>query len=190
MEKNALRHEIKQRLVQMSKEDRIAKSKQICERIIEADIFRRATVVMMYLSMPHEVDTTPLILSAWQQGKTVAVPKVSWEQHHMIPVEITSLETGLKTERMGLRTPTNGTPLPFDEIDLVIAPGLGFDKNGNRLGRGGAFYDNFFKHKKISAARWAIAFSEQICDEIPHDDNDVPIDAVVTENEIIICKKN
>ena len=190
MEKSALRHEIKQRLVQMSKEDRIAKSKQICERIIDAPVFRKATVVMMYLSMPHEVDTTLLILSAWQQGKTVAVPKVSWQQRHMLPVELTSLETGLKTEQMGLRTPTNAIPIPFDQIDLIITPGLGFDKNGNRLGRGGAFYDNFFKHEKITAARWAVAFSGQIYDEIPNDDSDVPIDAVVTENEIIICKKN
>jgi len=190
MEKSALRHELKKRLVQMSREDRVAKSKQICGWVINSDIFQSASVVMMFLSLPHEVDTTPLILSAWQQGKTVAVPKISWEQRHMIPVEITSLETGLKTESMGLRTPTNGVPVPFDEIDLVITPGLGFDKNGNRLGRGGAFYDNFFKHKKITAARWAVAFSQQVCDEIPHDDSDIPIDAVVTENEIIICKKN
>jgi len=187
MEKSALRHELKKRLVQMSREDRVAKSKQICGWVINSDIFQSASVVMMFLSLPHEVDTTPLILSAWQQGKTVAVPKISWEQRHMIPVEITSLETGLKTESMGLRTPTNGVPVPFDEIDLVITPGLGFDKNGNRLGRGGAFYDNFFKHKKITAARWAVAFSQQVCDEIPHDDSDIPIDAVVTENEIIIC---
>jgi 5-formyltetrahydrofolate cyclo-ligase len=190
MEKSALRHEIKQRLIQMSKEDRIGKSKQICEQITDSDVFCKASVVMMFLSLPHEVETIPLILSAWQQGKTVAVPKVSWEQRHMIPVELTSLETGLKTEQMGLKTPTNGVPVPFDQIDLVITPGLGFDKHGNRLGRGGAFYDNFFKHGEITAARWALAFSQQICVEIPHDDNDVPIDAVVTENEIIICKKN
>jgi 5-formyltetrahydrofolate cyclo-ligase len=190
MEKNALRHELKQLLVRMSKEDRVAQSKQICQRITDSDVFRDASVVMVYLSMPHEVDTTLLILKAWQQGKTVAVPKVSWQQRHMIPVELTSLETGLKTEKMGLRTPTNGVPVPFDEIDLVVTPGLGFDKKGNRLGRGGAFYDNFFKHGKINAARWAVAFSPQMCDEIPHDDNDIPIDAVVTENELIVCETN
>ena len=108
----------------------------------------------------------------------------------MIPVEITSLDTGLKEDRCGLRNPINGAPVPFGEIDLVITPGLGFDENGNRLGRGGAFYDNFFKHKNITATRWAVAFSVQVCDEIPHDDSDVPIDAVVTENEILICEKN
>ena len=190
MDKSALRHEIKQRLVQMSKEDRIAQSKQICERIIDSDVFGKASVVMTYLSMPHEVDTTPVILHAWQQGKTVVIPKVSWQHRHMIPVEITSLDTGLKEDQRGLRNPINGVPVPFDEIDLVITPGLGFDKKGNRLGRGGAFYDNFFKHEKITAALWAVAFSRQVCDEIPHDDDDVPVDAVVTENELIICKKN
>ena len=188
MDKDALRHEIKERLAQMSREDRIAKSKQICRQIIETDTFQKASVVMMFLSLPHEVDTTPMILHAWQQGKTVAVPKVSWEQRHMIPVELTSLETGLKTEKMGIRTPANSVPVPFDEIDLVITPGLGFDRSGNRLGRGGAFYDNFFANHKITAARWGIAYSEQLYDEIPHDENDARIDAVVTEDEIIICK--
>ena len=188
MDKDALRHELKQRLVQISTEDRIAKSKQICWQIVDSETFRNASVVMMFLSLPHEVDTTPMILHAWQQGKTVAVPKVSWEQRHMIPVEITSLETGLKTDKLGLRNPTNGMPVPFEEIDLVITPGLGFDRSGNRLGRGGSYYDNFFLNNRISAARWGIAFSQQMCDEIPHDENDVPVDAVVTEDEMIICK--
>ena len=190
MEKSALRHEIKQRLVQMSDEDRILHSRQICEQIINSDVFRKASVVMVYLSLPHEVDTTLLILHAWQQGKTVAVPKISWQQRHMIPVELTSLETGLKEDHRGLRNPINGVPVPFEEIDLVVTPGLGFDGNGNRLGRGGAFYDNFFKHEIITAARWAVAFSRQVCEEVPHDDSDMPIDAVVTEDEIIVCKKD
>ncbi len=190
MDKSALRHELKKRLVKISPEDRIARSKRICRQVIETDTFGNASVVMMFLSLPHEVDTTPMILYAWQQGKTVAVPKVSWEQRHMIPVELTSLETGLKTDTAGLRNPTNGTPVPFEEIDLVIMPGLGFDRNGNRLGRGGSFYDNFFIHNEITAARWGTAFSEQICDEVPHDDQDVPVDAVVTEDEFIICQKH
>lgn len=190
MDKSALRHELKKRLVQMSKEERITKSKQICGWIIDSDVFQDASVVMMFLSMPHEVDTTPLILSAWQQGKTVAIPKISWEQRHMIPVELTSLETGLKANGHGLKNPTNGVPVPFEEIGMVITPGLGFDKTGNRLGRGGGYYDKFFAHHKVTAVRWAVAFSQQVCDEVPHDSNDVLIDAVVTENGIIICEKN
>ena len=187
MDKGALRHELKAKLVQMSRTDRVKKSKMICEHVIGSDVFHEASVVMAFLSLPHEVETTPIILTAWQQGKTVAVPKVSWEQRHMIPVELSSLETGLEADDKGLRNPTNGNPVPFDEIDLVITPGLGFDKEGNRLGRGGAYYDRFFSSHKTSAARWAVAFSEQMCDAVPHDNDDVPVNAVVTEQGILIC---
>lgn len=185
MDKVALRHDIKARLMAMDAKNRVEKSKAICRHIIETETFQRAAVVMAYLSLPHEVDTTPLILQAWQQGKTVAVPKVSWEQRHMIPVEIKSLETGLHTDDRGVRNPTNGTPVPFDDIDLVIAPGLGFDRLGNRLGRGGAYYDRFFAGGKITATRWGVAFGEQLCGEIPHDEKDVVMHAVVTEAGII-----
>lgn len=188
MDKSTFRHELKERLMRMSKEDRIAKSKKICGHLIKSDMFRQATVIMTYLSLPHEVDTTALILTAWQQGKTVAVPKVSWQQRHMIPVEIKSLETDLQTDDHGLRNPTGGSPVPFDEINLVITPGLGYDKEGNRLGRGGSYYDNFFTQNKITAKRWGVAFGEQLCDEIPHDEKDVPVHAVVTEDGIVMCE--
>lgn len=185
MDKAALRHEIKGRLTAMSATARIAKSKAICRQIVESEQFHRAGVVMAFLSLPHEVDTTLLILHAWQQGKTVAVPKISWEQRHMIPVEITSLETGLHTDHMGLRNPVNGNPIPFQDINLVITPGLGFDRSGNRLGRGRAYYDRFFAGDKITAARWGVSFTEQLCETIPHDATDIAMHAVVTEEEII-----
>ena len=187
MDKIALRHEIKTKLMQMSGDDRVKKSKQICEHVVGSDVFRQSTVVMAFLSLPHEVDTTPLILHAWQAGKTVAVPKVSWEQRHMIPVEINSLEAGLKADDRGLRNPINGTPVTFEEIDLILTPGLGFDEEGNRLGRGGAYYDRFFAAHQLSAVRWGLAFSEQLCPAVPHNDSDIPVDAVVTEQGILIC---
>ena len=190
MDKSTLRQKLKKELVQMSRDDRAKKSRMICDYVIGSDEFRQAVVVMAFLSLPHEVDTTPIILTAWQQGKTVAVPRISWEQRHMIPVEITSLETGLKADDKGLRNPTNGNPVSFEEIDLILTPGLGFDKEGNRLGRGGAYYDRFFASNKVSAARWGIAFSVQMCQAIPHTEKDVPVNALVTEQGIIICNNS
>ena len=187
MDKVALRQEIKSRLTEMTSKERVAASKAICRLIVDSQPFHDAAVVMVYLPLPHEVDTTPLILYAWQQGKTVAVPKVSWQQRHMIPVELTSLETDFHTDKMGLRTPTNGTPVPFEDIDLVVTPGLAFDTSGNRLGRGGGYYDRFFAGHDISAARWAVAFSTQLYPAVPHEDTDQRVDAIVTENEIINC---
>lgn len=187
MEKRELREVMKHRLASIGTRERIEKSKQICLHLLETEEFRRASVVMTYLSMPHEVDTTPIILHAWQQGKTVAVPKVSWEQRHMIPVEIQSLEAGFATGSYGLKNPVAGTPIPYEEIDLILTPGLAFDREGNRLGRGGAYYDRFLKSDQLKARRWAPAFEIQVLASVPHDEKDVPIDAIVTENELLHC---
>lgn len=187
MNKDQFRRKLKIRLAQVDPKAQIEKSRAICASVLDSEPYQKATVVMLFLSLPHEVDTTPLILAAWQHGKTVVVPKVSWEQRHMIPVEITSLETGLKKDKMGLRNPVSGVPVPYEDIDLVITPGLGFDRQGNRLGRGGAYYDRFFSVHKLRAAKWGVCFSEQLCEEIPHTGHDVPMDVIVTEEEVIRC---
>lgn len=140
---------------------------------------------MMYLSLPHEVDTSEAIFHAWQLGKTVAVPKISWQQRHMIPVQINSLETSFSTEVADLRNPTAGVPIPFGEIDLVVTPALGFDRKGNRLGRGGSYYDRFFSNEELKTQRCGFAFTEQLIDSIPVTEQDEPVNFLVTDEEII-----
>lgn len=187
MEKVELRRQLRNRLLSMPEPQQKTKSRKACQNLISTDEFQRASIVMMYLSLPHEVDTSAAILHAWQLGKTVAVPKISWQQRHMIPVQITSLETGFSTGSWGLRNPTGGVPIPFGVIDLVVAPALGFDRNGNRLGRGGSFYDRFFANKDVKAVRCGLAFAEQVIDAIPVTDSDEPVNFLVTDEEIISC---
>ncbi|MDO8301951.1 MAG: 5-formyltetrahydrofolate cyclo-ligase, partial [Sedimentisphaerales bacterium] len=189
MTKVQLRNELKTRLVAISVEARSEKSKAACRNLIETPQFQQSAVVMIYLSLPHEVDTAAIILSAWQQGKTVAVPKVSWQQRHMIPVIITSLETGFSTDVGGLRNPITGAPMPSEEIDLVVAPGLGFDRKGNRIGRGGSYYDRFFTNKELHAVKCGFAFEEQVVDTVPTDEYDVRMDMLVTDEEVVYFSK-
>ena len=188
MDKKQLRHQLQGHLLEVSAADRSDKSKQACQNLIKTEQFQNASVVMLYLSLPHEVDTTSAILYAWQQEKTVAVPKISWQQRHMIAVAITSLESGLSTETGGLRNPTTGVPMPFEDIDLVVTPGLGFDKKGNRLGTGGGYYDRFFNSNNIRAAKCGIAFGQQIVSCIPTNSDDRGVDFVVTDEGVIDCK--
>jgi len=187
MEKVELRRQLRNRLLSMPGPEHNAKSKKACQNLISTEEFQHASIVMMFLSLPHEVDTSEAILYAWQLGKTVAVPKISWQQRHMIPVQITSLETGFCTSSWGLRNPTAGVPIPFGEIDLVVAPALGFDRQGNRLGRGGSFYDRFFANKEVKAVRCGLVFAEQVLDTIPVTDSDEPVHFIVTDEEIIYC---
>jgi len=187
MEKENLRQSLQNRLLGISEQDRSDKSKKACRNLISTPQFKEAAVVMMYLSLPHEVDTSEAILSAWQLGKTVAVPKISWQQRHMIPVQINTLETGFSTEVAGLRNPISHMPVPFSQIDLVVTPALAFDRKGNRLGRGGSYYDRFFSNKELQAKRCGIAFAEQIIDSVPIRDHDEKVDFLVTDEEITYC---
>ena len=185
MDKEQLRLRLQKCLLEMTEEQRSEKSRKACQNLVSTPQFQSGTVVMMYLSLPHEVDTSEAILYAWQLGKIVVVPKISWQQRHMIPVQINSLETGYSTEVAGLRNPITGVPVPFEEIDLVVAPALGFDRKGNRLGRGGSYYDRFFANKELKASKCGFAFAEQVVDSIPVTSTDVSIDFLVTDEEII-----
>lgn len=187
MDKVELRRQLQNRLLALPEQQRQDKSRRACRHLIATERFQEASTIMMFLSLPHEVDTSEAILHAWQMGKTVAVPKISWQQRHMIPVGINSLETGFSTGAMGLRNPVDGAPIPFSQIDLVVSPGLGYDRRGNRLGRGGAFYDRFFANKTLTASRCGFAFIEQVVDSIPVTENDQPVHFLVTDEGIIGC---
>jgi len=187
MEKVELRRQLQKCLLLLPEERRKDKSRKACANLVSTTQFQEASTVMMYLSLPHEVDTSEAILHAWQLGKTVAVPRISWQQRHMLPVGISSLETGFSTGVGGLRNPVSGVPIPFGEIDLVVSPALGFDRHGNRLGRGGAFYDRFFANDELTASRCGLAFAEQVLDSIPVADGDEPVDFLVTDEGVISC---
>ncbi|TKJ33823.1 MAG: 5-formyltetrahydrofolate cyclo-ligase [Planctomycetes bacterium B3_Pla] len=184
MDKAGFRRELMNCLLAISAEQRSEKSRKACENLVGMEQFRQASTVMMFVSLPHEVDTSEAILHAWQHRKVVAVPKISWQQRHMIAVQINSLETGFSTAASGLRTPISGVPVPFGEIDLVVTPALGFDKKGNRLGRGGSYYDRFFANAELKATRCGFGFAEQVLDSIPVTDQDEPVDILVTDKQI------
>jgi 5-formyltetrahydrofolate cyclo-ligase len=183
--KAQLRVRLQKSLLEIPEDQRAEKSKKACRNLTLTPQFEEAAVLMVYLSLPHEVDTSEVILHAWQTGKTVVVPKISWQQRHMIPVRIDCLETGFSTEVAGLRNPVTGVPIPFKEIDLVVTPALGFDRKGNRLGRGGSYYDRFFSNPELRASRCGFAFAEQVVEDVPVIDHDEPVDFLVTDKEVM-----
>jgi 5-formyltetrahydrofolate cyclo-ligase len=162
-----------------------AKSMAACVRLLAQPEFARAKVIMIYLPLPGEVDIGPIALRGWQEEKTITAPKISWDQRHMIPLTIRSLDTGLVTVQKGLREPANGEPVPVELLDLVIVPGLAFDRQGNRLGRGAGFYDRFLGSGYFHGTAVGLAFREQVVDELPTTDNDVPMNMLVTDEEVL-----
>jgi 5-formyltetrahydrofolate cyclo-ligase len=182
--KSAIRKILRAKIDGLSPEVRHRKSQEACSFLVHSPEFAQARVVMLYLSMPLEVDTAPLALRCWQDNKTVVVPKVSWDQRRMLPVEITSLTNGLTSTQHGLLEPIAGNPIPVNLIDLVIVPGMGFSPQGYRIGRGMGFYDQFLAQHEFMGTSCGLAFDEQVVEEIPVLDHDVPLSMLVTDRGI------
>jgi len=183
--KAVIRRQLRETLAAMGDADRHAKSMAACRLVATSAEFDAARVVMLYLSTPTEVDTAPLALKCWQQNKSVVVPKVSWDQRRMLPVEITSLNTDIMTTTgPGVREPIAGNPVPVPDIDLVIVPGLGFTATGYRIGRGMGFYDRFLAQDNFIGVSCGLAFEEQVMPDLPVLDHDMPLSMLATDKGI------
>jgi len=139
---------------------------------------------MVFLSLPLEIETSSIVLRAWQDRKRVLAPKVSWSQRRMLPVEIRSLTDDLVVTNLGMREPVSGIPFPISLIDLVIVPGLGFDEFGNRLGRGRGFYDRFLAHPEFRGVSCALALEAQMTPAVPVGPLDRNVDMLVTDEKV------
>jgi 5-formyltetrahydrofolate cyclo-ligase len=182
--KKELRQKLRRMLAAIPPEAVAQRSRRACSQLFEQPEYRRAEVVMVFLSLPTEIDTTPLVLRAWQDRKRVLAPKVSWEQRRMLPIEIYSLQQDLTPGQLGIREPVDGQPFLVPLIDLVIVPGLGFDPFGHRLGRGRGFYDRFLSQPDFQGIACALAFEEQFVDIIPAGPHDAPIHMLVTDQRV------
>jgi len=160
------------------------KSVQACENLCLCPEITRASVVMLFLSLPREIDTAHAVLKAFQQNKTVVVPSIVWSGRRLVPVTMTDFNCPMTQDRHGLRHPADGQPIPLSDIDLVVVPGLGFDHLGNRIGRGGGFYDRFLSHNGFRGTACGLAFEEQIVERVPVHDHDVPLDLLVTDTGV------
>jgi len=189
MEKRRLRRQIKHTLGQLSATQLQQKSRDACANLCSTEEFRRARVVMLFLSLEREIDTTFTLQRAFSEEKTVFVPKVIWDDSKIVPVRFMTLDDECESDRYGLRNPIQAEIVPAGEIDLVVVPGLAFDTQANRLGRGGGFYDRFLADATLQARRCGFAFHEQLLPEVPAEPTDLPVDMLVTDQQILRFEK-
>jgi len=189
MSKSQIRASMKQFLAALTPADRHARSVAACHELIGTKEFRNAQTIMIFMSMPGEVETSTLAVKAWQEGKNIAVPRVDWEGLRMEPVEIKSLDLEIRTTGPGVPEPVSGTAVPLGVIDMVVIPGMAFDRAGFRVGRGRGFYDRFLAQRDFQGIRCGLCFHEQLqADGIPCEAHDVPMNLIVTDKEVIHCR--
>lgn len=188
--KKEIRQGILKRRDALSQTEIIEKSKEIFTKIKHLEAFKKAAMVMSFVSFGSEVDTTEFILYCLNCGKSLAVPKIvmnSNGQKEMVAVEIKNIAEDLEPGIFGIKEPREGAGrmvLPCD-IDFIIVPGSAFDQKGNRIGYGGGFYDRFLRGTDNNCIKAGVAFDLQILDDLPVEDHDLPVDIVVTERNVL-----
>lgn len=178
--KKKLRKEALAKRKEMPAEERKEKSRRITEHILQSEVYQKAKSVFSFVSMGTEAETRGILKQAWKDGKIVAVPKMR-QGREMVFLKIESL-ADLKEGRFGVMEPFDREERVPEEGDLFLVPGALFDRNKNRIGYGGGFYDTYFE-KHQGYRKIGLAFSEQISETaIPTEVNDIPLDDIVTEN--------
>lgn len=190
-EKKALRRECLLRVKELSEAEIQSKSRRILDKILYLPVLTKVRVIGTYYSIGNEVNTTELLELLLDRGYKLALPVIP-------PLPEPALRTmyfrtvrslqNLPPGRLGIPEPRDGRPVAPEEIDLLIVPGVAFDRRGRRLGRGAGYYDRFLPLLRPETIKVGPAFSEQIVPEVPVEKHDVPLDLIVTENEIIDCR--
>lgn len=167
----------------MSKEDVKKNSNAIMDKITSLDIYKQSKVVFIYMDFKNEVITSNLIKHMLSEKKRVVIPYTDSINTVLIPSEITK-ESDLKQNSFGYYEPKSILPVNIEEIDLVIVPGVVFDKNLNRIGFGKGYYDKILNRLKPSAKKIALAHDFQVLEDIPAEEHDVKMDMIITEKNI------
>lgn len=164
--------------------DRAERSTRIADRLLALPELADARWVLAFWSFGSEVDTQPIISALHARHVRVALPRIEARE-----VVCASYAPGdpLSETSFGALEPAAGKLVPADHLDAVVTPGVAFDRRGFRVGYGGGFYDRLFRLTRAEAARLAVAFSLQVVERVPRGHADQPVDAVVTERELIRC---
>lgn len=172
-EKRALRRRIGELAGQYGEEWRREASRQIWERVERLPQFRRAHTVALYWSLKDEVETHGFVRK-WCVSKRIVLPEVRGEE--MVFREYDPAE-GVTPGAFGIGE-ARGAECPAAAIDLVVVPGVAFDRSGGRMGRGKGFYDRFLTGCR--ACKVGVCFGYQLVGAIPCEEHDVRMDAVVS----------
>jgi len=187
MNKTTLRNEVREALSKMSEAAYQDRSFIVAKNVLQEPYIIEANTIGITISNKPEVDTIHLIEELWQLGKKVAVPKCNPKTREMTFYAIDSFAQ-LETVYMHLcePIPEKCEFVDANEMDVILVPGVVFDKFGYRIGYGGGYYDRYVlncsKGKLVS-----LLFDEQLYEQVPTDAHDCPVDIIVTPTKRIDC---
>ncbi len=188
MNKNELRKTILNIRRRQNQADVDANSNKILQHLCDWQIFKQSLSILLYKDYANEVKTEQIIAHCLKANKDVIVPVVNGDGKTLTLIQIDQNST-FKKSPLGIMEPevqADAVRTLYD-VDLVLAPGVAFDLEGNRIGYGGGFYDRLLdEHRAIRhlIKVYALAFECQLVDSIAADDGDQSVDGIITEKGI------
>ncbi|HCW53189.1 MAG TPA: 5-formyltetrahydrofolate cyclo-ligase [Clostridium sp.] len=187
--KKQIRREILEIRGNLSLEKKDNYDKIITDKFFESNYYKKADNIFIYISYGSEIDTKYIITRAIKEGKKIYVPRTEFSERLMNAVRINNFDNLIKSKYGALEPKKDKTFIDPNDLDLIVVPGVAFDKNGGRIGYGAGFYDRYFKRindeNKSRIMKLVLAYDFQLMDKVPTDKDDVSIDAVMTEKQFI-----
>lgn len=188
-DKKILRKEILDKRKNIDKVEKEKMDRKILDKFYESKYYKEAKNIFIYISYDTEINTIEIINKCLKENKKIYVPRAELKTRVMDAVEIKSLDN-LMESSYGILEPSVDEPhIDPNELDLIVVPGVAFDRSGGRVGYGAGFYDRYFKKIDEDNVRritkLALAYDFQVLDKVPTDENDVPVNYIITEKEFI-----
>jgi len=178
-DKAALRKRLRAELQKMTPAEQSAASAAACLLLEQQPLWKTAQTILFYAPLPGEVDIWRLCHDSLAAGKTVCLPRYSADEKTYIVCRVKDAVHDLLTGQFGIREPREFCPkISSNRLDLILVPGIAFDFDGHRLGRGKGFYDQLLA--ALQGPTCGVAFDQQIVGRIPTEPHDVRLSCILT----------
>lgn len=160
----------------------------IQQRVTTLPNFKSAKVIGAYYPKGSEVNTQNILSKVLEGQKILALPAIVRDKIFFYKISnMKDLTDQLILSKYGIKEPSPSPTELIDDIDVIIVPGIAFDRNGYRLGYGRGYYDRYLQNKKCVFSL-GLAFEIQLLDnDLPREHFDQKVNAVVTEEKIMLC---
>ncbi len=183
--KSEIRNQNKIRRSAMKTEEVMQKSREAANIFLASDYYKNSKQLMLYMPLGNETDTSAIIKAAFCDGKTVVFPVTDEKSGEITPF-YAFFDTTFSKGAFSVSEPVGTQIADMSKTDVVLVPGIAFDKTGNRVGFGKGCYDRLLKDSSATLIGFCYGF--QVCEHIPSEAHDIKMDALVTEKGLFRCK--
>lgn len=184
-EKKILRNKILSIRDSLNRNEKEIMDNEIFNKLKNTELYKNARNIFIYISFSNEINTINIIKKALEDKKDVFIPKIYKTNKSMKAIKLNSFDD-LKKNSMGILEPIDDSKyIEKENIDLIVVPGVVFDKDCNRIGYGGGYYDRYLKDIAYKNNKVVLAYDLQVIDKIESEEHDIKVDYIITNSKVI-----